>query len=347
MDREEDATFTASWIWKAPTLPRIKSFLWQCAHNSIAVKDCLTRRGVVEDGKCPICNREVETILHALRDCPRVHLVWRQIGVQLSNYEFWNSNLTNWLNLNGRMNTNQPAGKPPWKILFPFAIWNIWKYRNDFVFNRKMQNLNLVADIQNIAVEFMYCVSHPRVLPCRFIKRVSWEKPPLGWAKLNTNGAAVGRSGLARCGGLIRDDKGAWLAGFSRNIGSTSSYAAELWGIRDGLTLCCNMNIHSIIVELDAKSIVDVFGNPNFEGNIISPIMDDCKQLMLQFHQIQFKHCYREVNRCADMLAKVGLDQNSCLVYFDSPPEIIRTILGEDCNGFTVDRICSVVDVVS
>ena len=92
----------------------------------------------------------------------------------------------------------------------------------------------------------------------------------------------------------------------SRNIGSTSSYAAELWGNRDGLTLCCNMNIHFIIVELDAKSIVDVFGNPNSEGSIISPILDDCKQLMLQFHHIQFKHCYREANRCADMLAKDG-----------------------------------------
>ena len=39
MDREEDDPFTASWIWKAPTLPRIKSFLWQCIHNSIAVKN--------------------------------------------------------------------------------------------------------------------------------------------------------------------------------------------------------------------------------------------------------------------------------------------------------------------
>jgi len=94
-----------------------------------------------------------------------------------------------------------------------------------------------VADIQNKAMEFMYCVSHPRELSCHIIKRVCWEKPPLGWAKLNMDEDAVGSSGLAGCGGLIRDENGAWLVGFSRNIGSTTSYAADLWGIRDGLAL--------------------------------------------------------------------------------------------------------------
>ena len=201
MDREKAATFTASWIWKALTLPRIKSFLWQCAHNSIVVKECLKRRGVVEDGNCPICNREVETILHALRDCPHVQLVWRQIAVQMSNHGFWNSNLTNLLNLNGRLNTIQPTGKPPSKILFPFAIWGIWKYRNDFVFNKKMQNPNLVADIQNKAMEFMCCVLNLRELSRRIIKRVRREKPPPGWAKLNTEGVAMGNSSLAGCKG--------------------------------------------------------------------------------------------------------------------------------------------------
>ena len=160
------------------------------------------------------------------------------------------------------------------------------KYRNDFVFNRKMQNLNLVTDIQNQAVEFMCCVSPSRELSCRIVKRVHWEKPPPGWTKLNTDGAVVGNPGLVGCGGLIRDEHGTWLASFSRNIGSTTSYAVELWGLRDGVALCCNLNIPSLVVELNAKSIVDVFRNPNYENNIISPILDDCKQLMMQFQQI-------------------------------------------------------------
>ena len=55
---------------------------------------------------------------------------------------------------------------------------------------------------------------------------------------------------------------------------------AELWGLRDGLILCCNLHLPSLIVELDAKATVDAFLNSNYENNVISPILDDCRQLM-------------------------------------------------------------------
>jgi len=45
---------SASWIWKADLLPKIRMFIWLCTHNSIGVKSCLGRRGVVQDEVCPI-----------------------------------------------------------------------------------------------------------------------------------------------------------------------------------------------------------------------------------------------------------------------------------------------------
>ena len=49
--REVDdvGTIDAIWIWKLETLPKIKTFLWRCIHNSIGVKTCLTRRGFVDE----------------------------------------------------------------------------------------------------------------------------------------------------------------------------------------------------------------------------------------------------------------------------------------------------------
>ncbi|MCI01156.1 putative ribonuclease H protein, partial [Trifolium medium] len=43
-------------------------------------------------------------------------------------------------------------------------------------------------------------------------------------------GASKGIDGLSGCGGLVRDENGRWVAGFTRNLGTTSAYMAELWG---------------------------------------------------------------------------------------------------------------------
>ena len=112
-------------------------------------------------------------------------------------------------------------------------------------------------------------------------------------------------AGMAGCGGIVRDDGGHWVAGFTRRIRVTSSFEAELWGLKDGLMLCSNLNISSLMVEIDAKAIVDALGNTEYVNNIISLILDDCKLLVTQFNWIQFKHCYREANQCADSLARM------------------------------------------
>ena len=41
--------------------------------------------------------------------------------------------------------------------------------------------------------------------------------------------------GMAGCGGVVRNEEGQWVAGFSNRIGITSSFAAEVWGLREGL----------------------------------------------------------------------------------------------------------------
>ena len=71
-------SFNAGWIWKLEMLPKIQTFLWMCQHNNIGVKSCLARRGVVVDESCPICQRELESIIHAW-----VKRVWMQLGVSI------------------------------------------------------------------------------------------------------------------------------------------------------------------------------------------------------------------------------------------------------------------------
>ena len=92
MGDEEIDPFPAHWIWKVNTLPRIRTFLWKCAHNSIGVKVCLERRVVSHDTTCPLYQEGAKSILHALRDCP-LRGLWNQLGVLPFNQAFWSSNL--------------------------------------------------------------------------------------------------------------------------------------------------------------------------------------------------------------------------------------------------------------
>ena len=101
------------------------------------------------------------------------------------------------------------------------------------------------------------------------------------------------------------------------------------------------MNISCLIVELDAKMVVDVFKNSDHVNYIISPILDDCRHLASRFHQIQFSHCYRQANRCADMLARIGADQEAEFILFSSPPVDLFKALEDDCNGVYFNRLCT------
>lgn len=119
-----------------------------------------------------------------------------------------------------------------------------------------------------------------------------------------------------------------------------SSFAAELWGFREGLKFCCNLNIQCFEIELDAKSVVDVLGNLSYVNNIISPILDDCKQLITQFHQVRIKHCFRQANQCTDGLVGMSFRINADFLFYDSLPVNVLDVFEEVLNGMYFNRIC-------
>ena len=150
------------------------------------------------------------------------------MGVSYTNQVFWGSDLQEWLSVNESRGSRVMYGRNHWSIFFSFAIWMIWKSRNQVIFSGKAQNPKLPFEIENLCTEFMCCVSSPRCPVPRVVVTCRWEKPPKGWIKLNMDGCALGSTGLAGCGGVVRDSHGKWISGFSRRIGTTDSFVAEL-----------------------------------------------------------------------------------------------------------------------
>lgn len=157
---------------------------------------------------------------------------------------------------------------------------------------------------------------------------------------MNTDGSASEQLGVASGGGIVRDERGNWVIGFARNIGRASSFTAELWPLRDGFSICLARNFLTLEVEMDAKILVDMLTDTNNVNIAICPLVDDCRHLASQFLQVRFKRCYREANRCADSLARVGSQQSPDFLLFYSPSVGVELVFDSDFHGLYYNRRC-------
>ena len=108
------------------------------------------------------------------------------------------------------------------------------------------------------AIEFAFLGANDRPGGHHTTIKINWHHPPENWVKLNTNGSSIGNLVLAGGEGLIRNANGEWVRGFARAIGVTTSVASELWALRDKIRLYITLKIPTVIIELDAKLVVDL-----------------------------------------------------------------------------------------
>ena len=89
-------------------------------------------------------------------------------------------------------------------------------------------------------VEFYAVVPNGPNKPSKVQAQVKWTKPSRGWVRLNTDGTMYGNPIKASGGGVLRCSNGDWIVRFARKLGNTSSTMAELWALKDGLTVQSN-----------------------------------------------------------------------------------------------------------
>ena len=103
------------------------------------------------------------------------------------------------------------------------------------------------------------------------------------------------------------------------------------------------MNLQSVIVELDASTVVNALNNPIYANTILSPLFDDCKHLIAQLPQCHIRHIFREANSCANKLSRLGLLQSVNFVLLSSPLVDLLPLMEADKCGLYTDKLGSVV----
>ena len=158
--------------------------------------------------------------------------------------------------------------------------------------------------------------------------------------KLNTDGASLGNPGVAGAGGIIRNCSGGWVKGFSRSVGFATSITVEFWALRDGQILATQLGIQDIEVEHDAKIVVDLVQSNTVVNNSSLPLLNDCRSILSSFHQVRVGHTFKEANRYADALARIGCSLKEDFVVFDNPPSVeIESYVTTDANGMYYGRL--------
>ena len=151
---------------------------------------------------------------------------------------------------------------------------------------------------------------------------------------LNTDGAAQGNPGPAGAGGVLRDDKGAWVIGFLENAGHCSSVKAEIRAVLRGLLVARETRALRVWIQLDSKVVVDMLGMQREWHPKLRGLLRQCKQLLdWEGWEVKISHCYREANQVADILAKLGSEDSVGVQLYSHPPVSTRSALYADVVG--------------
>ena len=209
------------------------------------------------------------------------------------------------------------------------------------IFRGKPLQNNLKVETISKATEFVFLGLENKHHTHQTIIRVKWIALLMNWYKVNSNGSSLGNPGLAGKGGLIRNDRGEWIRGYVRAIGSTTSATVELWALRDGIRPCIALNLQAVVFELDAKLVIDLLNKEEKSMNGNEIIMVDCKEGLQRIPQVRIQHFYREANKCVDALARRGTFLPQDFVLFLEPPSKVSLLLSLDVVGTLYDRSIS------
>jgi hypothetical protein len=135
----------------------------------------------------------MESLSHVLKDCPNSICFWNDIVPPQCSLNSFNLPFIDWLSSNCTSSAIHPSSHIKWQIVFTFGLWNLWLRCNQLIFKPGASLSNLFASTISFA-------SQPI--------SIKWLLPPLGWAKLNTDGASLGNPCPASRGGVVQDCRG-------------------------------------------------------------------------------------------------------------------------------------------
>ncbi|MBA0772060.1 hypothetical protein Gotri_007499 [Gossypium trilobum] len=123
----------------------------------------------------------------------------------------------------------------------------------------------------------------------------------------------------AVAGGVMRNQKGKWIIGYNRFLGSCSVFEAELWGILDGLNLLIDCGLDNVMIHSNSIEVVMAIQESSTGGSNTA-LIRRILQLLSQTSHWNIYYIPREENQEADNLARLAHSGRQGLRMFGKPP---------------------------
>ncbi|CAL1408125.1 unnamed protein product [Linum trigynum] len=223
------------WLWDLKLPPKLHFFIWTCSTNAIATRVRLFDRKCAPNPLCPLCEDQVETIMHCFFRCSKALETWYRLGL-LNVLPVADSCFVDWFfGLKDRVSVGQIT-----KIVC--SLWNIWIARNGWVFEVREFSPPSVAilaerDVMNVQEARIgssaQSSSSPAGLPSQLgSSRSSTLSPPGPFSKVvHCDGSFVSDAQMATYGIAIANSHGQVIDGKAERFFCSSPLQGEAFAI--------------------------------------------------------------------------------------------------------------------
>jgi len=140
--------------------------------------------------------------------------------------------------------------------------------------------------------------------------------PPAGVHVANIDGASRGNPGPASYAVVLRDPEGNVILELAKNIGRETNNVAEYYGLLAALDAAAAQGITALRIRSDSELLVrQMQGRYRVKSPELKPLHERALKMSRQFSYFAIEHVPREMNRDADGLANVALDQSGAAKY--------------------------------
>ncbi|KAK5835784.1 hypothetical protein PVK06_011492 [Gossypium arboreum] len=243
---------------------------------------------------CPRCQNKDESLIHALKDCPKAQGIIVAGGLNNKLLEGDYTECIDWLEDVFRELDKKAAAD------FLTLLWNSWNDRNNMVFKGKMDDAFLIWErAQALSKDFrIFNLTEPPVIPSTPMNKV-WKAPPTGYIKVNVDAAVS--DGCSGFGVVVRDNDGFVMGGCYKFRAEAMDVCwAELQALTEGLKMAKKLKATQLILESDNAMLVNKVNRRAQDITILGQRTTQVCEDFKNFNSVQINWIHRLCNKVAD-----------------------------------------------